>query len=198
MLRKNNFSKNYLDEVIRICNKISISDIEDVVKYILKVKLNKGRIFFLGVGGSAANASHAVNDFRKICNIEAYCPSDNVSELTARTNDDGFDYIFQDWFKTSKVNKKDLILIFSVGGGNLKKKVSVNIINALKYANTNKIKSICFVGKKDGYAFKNSSIPVYFNIYNKKLVTPISEAMQALMWHAIVSDPELQLNKTKW
>ena len=185
-------------EFINTLHQIDEKKFYGCIKMLKELRKRGGRLFIIGVGGSAANASHAVNDFRKICNIEAYCPSDNVSELTARTNDDGFDYIFQDWFKTSKVNKKDLILIFSVGGGNLKKKVSVNIINALKYANTNKIKSICFVGKKDGYAFKNSSISVYFNIYNKKLVTPISEAMQALMWHAIVSDPELQLNKTKW
>ena len=185
-------------EFINTLNQIDEKKFYGCIKMLKALRKRGGRLFIIGVGGSAANASHAVNDFRKICNIESYCPSDNVSELTARTNDDGFDYIFEDWFKTSKVNKKDLILIFSVGGGNLKKKVSVNIINALKYANINKIKSICFVGKKDGYAFKNSSISVYFNVYNKKLLTPISEAMQALMWHAIVSDPELQLNKTKW
>ncbi len=189
---------NFKTEFISTLNQIDENKFYGCIKSLKDLRKRGGRLFVIGVGGSAANASHAVNDFRKICNIEAYCPSDNVSELTARTNDDGFEYIFQDWFKTSKVNKKDLILIFSVGGGNLKKKVSVNIVNAIKYANKNKIKSICFVGKKDGYAFKNSSISVYFNIKNKKLLTPISEAMQALIWHAIVSDPELQLNKTKW
>jgi D-sedoheptulose 7-phosphate isomerase len=185
-------------EFVNTLQLINENKFYDCVKMLQDLRKRGGRLFIIGVGGSAANASHAVNDFRKICNIEAYCPTDNVSELTARTNDDGFEYIFQDWFKTSKVNKRDLILIFSVGGGNLKKKVSINIINALKYANKNKTKSICFVGKKNGYAFRNSSVSIYFNVNNKKLVTPISEAMQAVIWHALVSDPLLQINKTKW
>mgnify|MGYP001181530146 CR=1 FL=1 len=192
------FFNNYKAEFTNTLQLISEKNFYECIKMLKALRKRSGRLFIIGVGGSAANASHAVNDFRKICNIEAYCPSDNVSELTARTNDDGFEYIFHDWFKTSKVNKKDLILIFSVGGGNFKKKVSINIINALKYANKNKVKSICFVGKKNGYAFKNSSVSIHFSINNKKLLTPISEAMQAVMWHALVSDPELQLNKTKW
>ena len=197
-MKSKKFIENYFDGIKNISSNINYQEIEKLAKAILKIKKQKGRIFFLGVGGSAGNASHAVNDFRKLCEIECYTPTDNVSELSARINDDGWKTSFSEWLRVSNLNKKDAIFIFSVGGGNLKKKVSVNIINALKYANINKIKSICFVGKKDGYAFKNSSISVYFNVYNKKLLTPISEAMQALMWHAIVSDPELQLNKTKW
>tara|TARA_B100000989_G_scaffold296756_1_gene280689 strand:+ start:147 stop:731 length:585 start_codon:yes stop_codon:yes gene_type:complete len=192
------FFDQYKIDFINTLNKISDKNFSECIKQLRKLRQRKGRLFIIGVGGSAANASHAVNDFRKICNIEAYCPSDNVSELTARTNDEGFENIFQSWLETSKLNIRDLLMIFSVGGGNLKKKVSINIVNALKYSKKKKVKSISFIGKKNGYAFKHSTHPVLFQIENKEMVTPISEAMQAVLWHAIVSDPLLKKNKTKW
>ena len=193
-----NFFDKYKSDFIKTLSLIQNQDFNKCIELLKNTRKKKGRLFILGVGGSSANASHAVNDFRKICNIEAYCPSDNVSELTARTNDDGFDQIFSSWLETSNIKTKDLLMIFSVGGGNLKRKVSINIINAIKYANKKKVKSISFIGKKDGYAFKNSTVPVLFKIQRKDFVTPISEAMQAVLWHAIVSDPNLKYNKTKW
>lgn len=193
-----NFFDKYKSDFIKTLSLIQNQDFNKCIELLKNTRKKKGRLFIIGVGGSSANASHAVNDFRKICNIEAYCPSDNVSELTARTNDDGFDQIFSSWLETSNIKTKDLLMIFSVGGGNLKRKVSINIINAIKYANKKKVKSISFIGKKDGYAFKNSTVPVLFKIQRKDFVTPISEAMQAVLWHAIVSDPNLKYNKTKW
>ncbi len=192
------FFKKFKKEFSNTLNLIEDIKFTKCIDLLVKVKKSKGRLFIIGVGGSAANASHAVNDFRKICNIESYCPSDNVSELTARTNDDGFEHVFKSWLQVSKMNKKDLLLIFSVGGGNLKKKVSVNIINALRYANQKNTKSISFIGRKDGYAYKNATVPVLFKVNNKDLLTPVCEAMQVMMWHAIVSDPKIKQNKTKW
>lgn len=193
-----NFFSDYKSEFIQTLNLISNTEFNKCVQLLRNLRNKKGRLFIIGVGGSSANASHAVNDFRKICNIEAYCPSDNVAELTARTNDDGFDFIFKSWLKTSNLKINDLLLIFSVGGGNLKKKVSINIINAIKFAKEKKVKSIAFIGKRDGYAFKNATLPILFKIKNKNFVTPISEAMQAALWHALVTDPKLKFNKTKW
>jgi len=193
-----NFFSDYKSEFIQTLNLISNTEFNNCVQLLRNLRNKKGRLFIIGVGGSSANASHAVNDFRKICNIEAYCPSDNVAELTARTNDDGFDFIFNNWLKTSNLKINDLLLIFSVGGGNLKKKVSINIINAIKFAKKKKVKSIAFIGKRDGYAFKNATLPILFKIKNKNFVTPISEAMQAALWHAVVTDPKLKFNKTKW
>ena len=163
-----------------------------------KISRSRGRIFFLGVGGSAGNASHAVNDFRKICNIECYAPSDNVSELTARTNDEGFENIFSEYLKCSKLKKNDAIFIFSVGGGNIKHNVSVNLIKAIKYAKTKGAKIFSIVGKADGYAYQKSDISILVETNDTKLVTPISEAMQAVIWHYLVSDPRIKKNKTKW
>jgi D-sedoheptulose 7-phosphate isomerase len=165
---------------------------------ISKIAKSGGRIFFLGVGGSAGNASHAVNDFRKICNIECYTPSDNVSELTARTNDDGFENIFSDYLKCSKLKKKDAIFIFSVGGGNVKHNVSVNLIKAIKFAKKKGSKVFSIVGKSNGYAYKESNISILVKTNSSKLITPISEAMQAVIWHFLVSDPRIKKNKTKW
>ena len=192
------FFKKFKKEFSNTLNLIEDIKFTKCIDLLIKVKNSKGRLFIIGVGGSAANASHAVNDFRKICNIESYCPSDNVSELTARTNDDGFEHVFKSWLQVSKMNKKDLLLIFSVGGGNLKKKVSVNIINALRYANQKNTKSISFIGRKDRFAYKNATVTVLFKVNNKDLLTPVCEAMQVMMWHAIVSDPKIKQNKTKW
>ena len=182
------YSLNLLDK--RKINSLAIA--------LNKISRSKGRIFFLGVGGSAGNASHAVNDFRKICNIECYTPSDNVSELTARTNDEGFENIFSEYLKCSKLKKNDAIFIFSVGGGNIKHNVSVNLIKAIKYAKTKGAKIFSIVGKADGYAYQKSDISILVETNDTKLVTPISEAMQAVIWHYLVSDPRIKKNKTKW
>ena len=179
---------------------INSLDYERIKKLILEIKQikKKGRIFFLGVGGSAGNSSHAVNDFRKLCNIECYSPTDNVSEVTARTNDEGIKTIFLEYLKISKLTKNDAIFIFSVGGGNLKKKVSVNLIEAIKFAKKKRAKIFSITAKSNGYSNKNSNISILVNVKNKKFVTPISESVQAYIWHLIVSSKELAENKTKW
>ena len=188
----------FLKEIEYSINNINKKEIYKLVLEIKKLQKNKGRLVILGVGGSAANASHAVNDFRKICNIDSYTPVDNVAELTARTNDEGWDTVFISWLKTFGLNRNDKILIFSVGGGNLKKKVSTNIIEAIKFAKKCKAKVLSIVGKKDGYAYKNSNICVHIPVKNEKKITPVSESFQAILWHLLVSRPILQRNKTKW
>ena len=190
--------KNFFDEVKNIANNIDKKDIENLAKEIRVIQKNKGRIFFLGIGGSAANSSHAVNDFRKLCNIESYAPTDNVSELTARINDEGWDTSLSNWLKVSKLNKSDAIFILSVGGGNIKKKVSVNLINAIKYAKKRKSKIFGIVGKKDGYTRINANVSILIPNVNDKLITPHTEAFQAVVWHCLVSHPLLQVHKTKW
>ena len=158
----------------------------------------KGRLFVLGMGGSAANASHAVNDLRKICNIEAYAPTDNVSELTARANDEGLDTVFSGWLKVSKFCDKDALLILSVGGGNERKKVSVNLIRAIKLARAVGAKVYGVVGKSDGFTARHADIAICIPIVEEKWITPLSEAFQAVIWHCLVSHPILQKSKTKW
>ena len=193
-----NFKNNYFNEFQKSIDRLDLKKLNKLVIEIKKISIKKGRIFFLGVGGSAANSSHAVNDFRKICNIQAYTPVDNVSELTARTNDDGFKFIFSDYLKCSNLNKNDAIFIFSVGGGNLKHNVSVNLIEAIKFAKKKNAKIFSVVGKKDGYAFRNSNLAINVAVNNKKYLTPVSESMQAVIWHYLVSDKRLQKNDTKW
>ena len=192
------FIKNYFDKINILVKSLDLQKIDKIVTYLQNLKKRKGRLFILGVGGSASNASHAVNDFRKICEIEAYAPTDNVGELTARTNDEGFETIFSSWLKISKLKKNDALLIFSVGGGNLEKKVSVNIIKAITLAKKTKTDVLSIVGKKDGYAYKNSNVSLCIPIIDNKLVTPFSEGFQAVVWHCIVSDPRLKKNNTKW
>ena len=189
---------NFFNELKYSIDQLDQKNLESLVKGIKKIKEDKGRIFFLGVGGSAGNSSHAVNDFRKICNIECYTPTDNVSELTARINDEGWDTSFKNWLITSNLNSKDAIFIFSVGGGNLKKKISVNLIESIKLAKKTKSKILGIVGKKDGYAYQNGDAVLSINVKESKYLTPISEAMQAVVWHCLVSQPILQKNKTKW
>ena len=191
-------SQNFFIYFKKSLEKLNINKIDQLARELKAIRNKKGRVFFLGVGGSAGNASHAVNDFRKICNIQCYCPTDNISEITARTNDDGFENIFSEFLKCSNLNKNDAIFIFSVGGGNQKKKVSLNLIKAIKYAKIKKTKIFSIVGKKDGYSYKNSNISILIPSYNKKFVTPISEAMQSVIWHYLVSNKILQINKTKW
>jgi D-sedoheptulose 7-phosphate isomerase len=190
--------KKYFESFKEAINKININEINNFIEAIAKIKRNKGRIFFLGIGGSAANASHAVNDFRKICNIECYSPVDNVSELTARTNDDGFNKIFSEYLVNSCLSNKDAIFIMSVGGGNSKFKVSMALIEAIKLAKKRKSKIFSIVGKTDGYAYKKSDFKILTQINEKKYLTPINESLQAAIWHCLVSDKRLKVNKTKW
>ncbi len=193
-----NYTDKHLSESIEIINKIQSSKVEDMIDIILNVKKKSGRIFFLGVGGSAGNCSHAVNDFRKILGIESYAPTDNVSELTARTNDDGWNSIFSEWLKVSNLSKNDLIFIFSVGGGSQEKNISTNLIEALNYGKSVGTKIVGVVGRDGGYTAKVADACIIVPIVNEKNITPHTEAFQAIIWHLIVSHPKLKLNETKW
>ena len=188
----------YFNGISKISKKIDKKKILNLAEQIKSIKNQSGRIFFLGVGGSAGNASHAVNDFRKLCNIESYSITENVSELTARINDEGWNSSFANWLKVSKLSSNDAIFVFSVGGGNAKKKVSVNLIEAAIYAKKKKCKIFGIVGKKDGYIAKEADEVIIIPEINSSLVTPYSEAFQAVVWHGLVSHPILQSNKTKW
>ena len=192
------FISDYFLKFSKDCLNMPYTKIKNLVEELRTLRNNKGRLFILGVGGSAGNASHAVNDFRKLCNIEAYAPTDNVSELTARTNDEGFDTIFSEYLKVSNINSNDAIMIFSVGGGSLEKNVSLNLISAIKEAKAKQLKVFSLVGKGDGYAANNSNISIVIPVQDKTLITPMSEAFQAVIWHCIVSHPDLALNSTKW
>ena len=192
------YAAQHLKEATEIINKIDIESIEKVADLLSKVKSDQGRIFFLGVGGSAGNCSHAVNDFRKIVEIESYAPTDNVSELTARTNDDGWPSIFEPWLKLSKLNSKDAVFIFSVGGGNLEKNISPNIVNALRFAKTVGAKITGVVGRDGGYTAQVADACVIIPTVNLETITPHSEAFQAVVWHLLVSHPKLKENQTKW
>lgn len=195
-------SFDHLSNFYSCCNnivkEIDIKKINSITQQLKNIREKKGRLFCIGVGGSSANASHMVNDFRKLCNIESYSPTDNVSELTARINDDGWDNSISEWLKVSNLNDKDALFILSVGGGNLKLKVSVNLINAIKIAKKKSAKTLAIVGKNNGYTFKNADYVVSIPEVDKDLVTPLSESFQSVIWHSIVSNPILQLNKTKW
>jgi len=199
-MKKNNFkhSNFFFKEVISISQSLDLSQIDDICENLIKLRKNKGRLFFIGVGGSAANASHAVNDFRKICKIESYSCFDNVSEMTARINDEGWDYSMVGWLKSSYFTKKDALFVFSVGGGDIKKNISVNIVNAIKYAKKSKSKIMGIVGNNGGYTKKYGDYIVQIPSFNNELVTPITESFQSLIWHLLVSNPKLQVNKTKW
>ena len=192
------FTSNFLQHIKATISKLEINNIEKSVHILSKLHNGNGRLFIIGVGGSAGNASHAVNDFRKLCNIEAYSPVDNISEITAKTNDDGFETIFDSYLKLSRLSSKDVLMVFSVGGGNKKKKISVNIINAIKFAKKKKCKIISIVGKSDGYAYKNSNVSIHIKVEKKDMVTPISETFQALIWHLLVTHPKLKKNSTTW
>ena len=192
------YSDQHLADAIKIIKKIETKQIEKIVDLILNVRNEKGRIFFLGVGGSAGNCSHAVNDFRKIIGVESYAPTDNVSELTARTNDEGWSTIFSEWLKISNLNSKDLIFVFSVGGGNIEKNISPNLVEALKYGKSIGCKLVGVVGRDGGYTSKVADACVIIPTVNNTTITPHTEAFQAVVWHLIVSHPKLKLNETKW
>lgn len=193
-----NYAQQHLAESVEIIQKIDTLAIEKMADLLAQVKIDGGRIFFLGVGGSAGNCSHAVNDFRKIVGIESYAPTDNVSELTARTNDEGWASIFVEWLKVSKLNPKDMLFIFSVGGGNLEKNISPNLVEALKFAKTVGTKVIGVVGRDGGYTAQVADACVVIPTVNPDNITPHSEAFQGVVWHLLVSHPKLKANQTKW
>ena len=192
------YTQTHLNEAVEIIGKIDGSAIEKMAELLSVVKREGGRIFFLGVGGSAGNCSHAVNDFRKIVGIESYAPTDNVSELTARTNDEGWATIFVEWLKISKLSSKDALFIFSVGGGNLEKNISPNLVTAIQYAKLVGAKVTGVVGRDGGYTAQVADACVIIPTVNPETVTPHSEAFQAVVWHLLVSHPKLKTNQTKW
>ena len=192
------FTQKFLRQVAEIATSIDVSTIERVAEGVADVRNRGGRLFILGVGGSAANASHAVNDFRKLCDVEAYAPTDNVSELTARTNDEGWATVFSAWLRTSRANDKDALLVLSVGGGDRERNVSPNLIEALDEAGKRGLSIYGIVGRDGGYTAKVAHAVVKIPVVDPDLVTPHSEAFQAVVWHCLVSHPKLMVNRTKW
>ena len=192
------YSSQHLAETAEIVQKLDPEILERMVDLLVDVRSRGGRLFILGVGGSAANASHAVNDFRKIGGIESYAPTDNVSELTARTNDEGWASVFIEWLKGCRLQAKDALMIFSVGGGNLDKNVSPNLVSALQYANQVGASILGIVGRDGGYTAKVADVCCIVPTVNAQNVTPHSEAFQAVIWHLLVSHPKLKIQQTKW
>jgi D-sedoheptulose 7-phosphate isomerase len=192
------YSQQHLLETAQLTALISAETIETMVQLLKEVKENKGRIFFLGVGGSASNAGHAVNDFRKLAGIESYAPTDNVAELTARTNDEGWETVFSGWLKVSNLNSRDCLFILSVGGGDKDKGVSANLCDAIDYGKSVGAKITGIVGRDGGYTAKNANICLIVPTVNANTVTPHSESFQVIIWHLMVSHPELKSNPTKW
>jgi D-sedoheptulose 7-phosphate isomerase len=192
------YSQQHLNEAVDIIKQMDVGAIEKVADLLATVKQDGGRLFFLGVGGSAGNCSHAVNDFRKIVGIESYAPTDNVSELTARTNDEGWASVFVEWLKISKLQPKDAVFVFSVGGGNLEKNVSPNLVTALQLAKSVGARVTGIVGRDGGYTAKVADACVIVPTVNTETITPHSEAFQAVVWHLLVSHPKLKVNQTKW
>ena len=191
-------SETFFDEVVEIAQSIDAAGVENLATELAALRQRGGRLFFLGVGGSAANCSHAVNDFRKLCGIEAYTPVDNVAELTARTNDEGWDTVFAAWLKTSRANKNDAVFVFSVGGGSVEKNVSANIVAGLKEAKQRSMKIFGVVGRDGGYTKQVGDCVVVVPTVEASRVTPHTEAFQAVVWHCLVSHPKLQQISTKW
>ncbi|MDR0881451.1 MAG: SIS domain-containing protein [Candidatus Adiutrix sp.] len=192
------FSADFLQEVIKVTHEIQAPVIEKTVAALADVRANGGRLFILGVGGSAASASHAVNDFRKLCGFEVYCPTDNVSELTARTNDEGWDTVFAEWLKGSRLRPEDGLLILSVGGGDLERNVSPNLVKAIDLAKSVGSKIFGIVGRDGGYTAKQADVCVIIPTVNPAHVTPHTEAFHGIIWHLLVSHPKLKTNATKW
>lgn len=193
-----NFIETYLAEVEQVARGLNRADIDKMVQRLVKLRDDGGRLFLLGVGGSAGNCGHAVNDFRKLAGIEAYAPTDNVAELTARTNDEGWDTVFSAWLKVSRANSKDAILIFSVGGGNREKNISPNLVSAIDEAKARGVTVMGIVGRDGGYTKQKGDIVVIVPTVNPNNVTPHSEAFQGVIWHGIVSDPRLMAKSNKW
>ena len=193
-----NYTQQHIDEAEAILKKIDTARVEEMAELLSETKVRGGRLFFLGVGGSAANCSHAVNDFRKIVGIESYAPTDNVSELTARTNDEGWATIFAEWLKTSRLGERDVVFVMSVGGGSLEKNISPNLVSALQYAKSVGAKILGILGRDGGYTAKVADACCIVPTVNPETITPHSEAFQAVIWHLLVSHPKLKANATKW
>ena len=192
------YSEQHLKEAGEILTKLDTDAIEEMAALLVRVRTDGGRLFFLGVGGSAGNCSHAVNDFRKIVGIESYAPTDNVSELTARTNDEGWDTVFIEWLKTSRLNDKDAVFVFSVGGGNLEKNISPNLVRALQHAKLVGAAITGVVGRDGGFTATVADVCLIVPTVNADTITPHSEAFQAVIWHLLVSHPDLKASQTKW
>jgi len=193
-----NFTSMHLSEAAKIAELVSVEEIEKVIDLLKLVREKKGRLFILGVGGSAANAAHAVNDFRKLTNIESYAPTDNVAELTARTNDEGWQNVFVPWLKTSRLSSSDCVFILSVGGGSRERHVSVNLCEAIDYAKTVGASITGIVGRDGGYTAQNATAVIVVPDVNSASVTPHSESFQSVIWHLMVSHPKLKVNLTTW
>jgi len=195
---KLNFSQIYLNQILKITKSINTHTLENIASEIAKLRERKGRLFFIGSGGGAGHSSHAVCDFRKIANIECYSPSDNISELTARINDDGWDTSYSNWLKVSQFNKNDGIFIFSVGGGNVRKNISVNLVNCINLAKSMDASIMGVVGKDGGYSKESSELILLVPTVDEALITPHTEGWQSIIWHLLVSHPLVAINKTKW
>jgi D-sedoheptulose 7-phosphate isomerase len=193
-----NHSAKFLNEVCDTAQQIPADAIEALCQELVDLRDRQGRLFVIGVGGSAGNCSHAVNDFRKLCGIEAYAPTDNVSELTARTNDEGWNTVFSEWLKVSRAGPKDAILVFSVGGGNLEKNVSANLVAAVQEAKVRGTRILGIVGRDGGYTKRSGDVVVVIPTVEESRVTPHTEAFQAVIWHCLVCHPKLQSRATKW
>lgn len=191
------FARQFLSEAQEILARLDTAAIERIVGLLAATRSRGGRLFILGVGGSAANASHAVNDFRKIAGMEAYAPTDNVAELTARTNDDGWVTVFENWLRVSRLRREDLVLVFSVGGGSLEKQVSANLVAALQYAKSLGASVAGVVGRDGGYTAQVADACVIVPVVNSAHITPHTEALQAVVWHLLVSHPDLKQAPTR-
>jgi len=192
------YTKEYIEEIHRVTDGLDQGVIERMIQSLVELREKGGRLFFLGVGGGAGNATHAVNDFRKICGIESYTPTDNISELSARINDDGWDSAFANWLKGSHLNDRDGVFVFSVGGGNPEKNISMNLVKALEYAKECGAKIFGVVGRDGGYTARVADACVIVPTVNPETVTPHTEAFQAMVWHLIVSHPAMKINEMKW
>jgi D-sedoheptulose 7-phosphate isomerase len=192
------YTQKHLQETASIARKLDVAAIEKLAESLAKIKASEGRIFFLGVGGSAGNCSHAVNDFRKLAGIECYAPTDNVSELTARINDDGWEGTFVEWLKVSRLAERDAVFVLSVGGGNIERNISLNLVAAVRYAKMMGAKVVGILGRDGGHAAQVADAAVIVPTVNPDTVTPHAEAFQAVIWHLLVSHPLLKANATKW
>lgn len=192
------YAQQHIQETIQILQQIDTNKLEQMAQGLADLRTRGGRLFVLGVGGSAGNASHAVNDFRKIAGIESYAPTDNVSELTARTNDDGWESVFAGWLEISRLNKNDAIFVFSVGGGNLEKNISPNLVRAIDYAGKMGATIFGIIGRDGGYTAQVGQHVVIVPTVNPDNITPHSEAFQAVVWHLLVSHPAVKVKQTKW
>jgi D-sedoheptulose 7-phosphate isomerase len=193
-----NYTQKHLQEAAAILQMLDVAAIEKMVEFLAQLKASSGRLFFLGVGGSAGNCSHAVNDFRKLLGIECYAPTDNVSELTARINDDGWESTFVEWLKVSRLSARDAVFVLSVGGGSSEKKVSVNLVAAVDHARETGARVLGIVGRDGGHTARLADACVIIPTVNPQTVTPHTEAFQAVIWHLLVSHPRLKVRETKW